>query len=178
MGSLIDKLMLLDRWEETGERSPAEPIDVSRLVEDVVAPLAEARPGRVVNVDAPTGELAAIDPIDLSHAITNIVDNALKYTPGAVDVNVSEARGRVVVTISDAGPGMTPEEIDHAFDRFFRGSRRDVEGTGLGLPIARRAIERAGGSLTLASDLARGTTFTISLPAASRPAPEPVASPA
>ena len=173
MGSLIDKLMLLDRWEETGERTPPEPIDVSRLVEDVVAPLAEARADRVVRVDAPTGELAAIDPIDLSHAVTNIVDNALKYTHGAVDVKVSEMRGRVIVTISDAGPGMTAEEIDHAFDRFFRGSRRDVEGTGLGLAIARRAIERAGGSLTLQSDVAVGTRFTISLPKATRVATMP-----
>jgi signal transduction histidine kinase len=177
MGSLIDKLMLLDRWEESDERRPAEPIDISRLVEDVVAPLAEAHPDRAVRVETRCGELAAIDPIDLSHAVTNIVDNALKYTAGAVDVAVSGDRGRVVVTISDAGPGMTGEEIDHAFDRFFRGARRDVEGTGLGLAIARRAIERAGGSLTLESDVRHGSRFTISLPAAARAAlPEPVPS--
>jgi signal transduction histidine kinase len=178
MGSLIDKLMLLDRWEETGERGPSEPIDISRLVEDVVGPLAEAHPDRTVRVETQCGELAAIDPIDLSHAVTNIVDNALKYTAGPVDVRVSGSPGRVVVRICDAGPGMTADEIAHAFDRFFRGARRDVEGTGLGLAITRRAIERAGGSLALESDVANGSRFTISLPAATRPAlPEPVASP-
>ncbi len=178
MGSLIDKLMLLDRWEETGERAPAEPIDISRLVEDVVGPLAEAHPDRAVRVETRCGELAAIDPIDLSHAVTNIVDNALKYTVGPVDVGISGAQGRVVVTISDSGPGMTSEEVEHAFDRFFRGARRDVEGTGLGLAIARRAIERAGGSLTLDSDARRGSRFTISLPSATRSAlPEPIPSP-
>jgi two-component system OmpR family sensor kinase len=166
MGSLIDKLMLLDRWEEIGERAPAEPIDIARLVEDVVAPLAEAHPGRAVRVHADGGDLVAIDPIDLSHAVTNIVDNALKYTTDWVEVAVVRARGSVVVTIRDAGPGMSEDDVAHAFDRFFRGSRRDVDGTGLGLAIAKRAIERAGGSLTLRSTVDDGSCFTISLPLA------------
>jgi signal transduction histidine kinase len=166
MGSLVDKLMLLERWED--ERSVVRPeaIDVARLVEDVVAPLAEANPARQVRVEVASGELAAIDPIDLSHAVGNIVDNALKYTRGAIDVAVVRAGDRVVVTVRDEGPGMTPSEVRHAFDRFFRGSRRDVDGTGLGLAIARRAVERAGGTLSLASDPAGGSEFTIALPAA------------
>jgi two-component system OmpR family sensor kinase len=166
MSSLVDKLMLLDRWEDEGARASSEPIDVSRLVADVVAPLAEARADRVVRVEAPSPELAAIEPIELSHAITNLVDNALKYTTGAIDVTVERSGKHVVVTVRDEGPGMSPDEVAHAFDRFFRGSRRDVDGTGLGLPIARRAIERAGGTLSLRSDPATGSTFTIALPSA------------
>jgi two-component system OmpR family sensor kinase len=174
MSSLVDKLMLLDRWEDPAERTTSEPIDVSRLVADVVAPLAEAHPEREVRVEARSGELAAIEPIELSHAITNLVDNALKYTRGAVDVSVGLDGKRVVVTVRDEGPGMTADEVRHAFDRFFRGSRRDVDGTGLGLSIARKAIERAGGTLALRSDPATGSTFTIALPSAGsaeRPAP-------
>jgi two-component system sensor histidine kinase MprB len=166
--------MLLDRWEDPAERTTSEPIDVSRLVADVVAPLAEAHPEREVRVEARSGELAAIEPIELSHAITNLVDNALKYTRGAVDVSVGLDGKRVVVTVRDEGPGMTADEVRHAFDRFFRGSRRDVDGTGLGLSIARKAIERAGGTLALRSDPATGSTFTIALPSAGsaeRPAP-------
>jgi two-component system OmpR family sensor kinase len=177
MSSLVDKLMLLDRWEDERERTASEPIDVSRLVSDVVAPLAEAHPGRDVRVDAPKCELAAIDPMELSHAVTNIVDNALKYTSGALEVAVKRDGKNVVVTVTDEGPGMTPAEVRHAFDRFFRGSRRDVDGTGLGLAIARRAIERAGGTLTLRSDPAAGSAFTIALPSAGSaerlPAPTP-----
>jgi signal transduction histidine kinase len=176
MSSLVDKLMLLDRWEDERECATSELIDVSRLVSDVVAPLAEARSDREVRVDAPSSELAAIDPIELSHAVTNIVDNALKYTAGAVDVAVQRDGKNVVVTVTDHGPGMSPAEVGHAFDRFFRGSRRDVDGTGLGLAIARRAIERAGGTLALRSDPAKGSVFTISLPSAGsarRAAPTP-----
>jgi two-component system OmpR family sensor kinase len=166
MSSLVDKLMLLDRWEDEASRSASEPIDVSRLVADVVAPLAEARADRVVRVDAPSSELAAIEPIELSHAITNLVDNALKYTGGAIDVTVERSGKNVVVTVRDEGPGMSKDEVGHAFDRFFRGSRRDVDGTGLGLSIARRAIERAGGTLSLRSDPTTGSVFTIALPSA------------
>ena len=168
MGSLIEKLMLLDAWERGEEREPAEPIDVAQLVGDVAAPIAEAQPGREVLIDSSPGPLAAIDPSDLAHAITNLLDNALKYTQGLISVRVRAENGTVIAEIADAGPGMTPDEVRHAFDRFYRGSRRDVDGSGLGLPIAKRAIERAGGTLDVQTSPETGSTFTIRLPRAAR----------
>lgn len=166
MASLIDKLMLLDRWDTDPDRDAAiEAIDVGRLVEDVVTPIADTQPSRTVRIDAPAGPLAKIDPSDLTHALTNIVDNALKYTGGAIDIHVRRQNGSVSIVIADEGPGMTREEMSHAFDRFYRGARRDIDGSGLGLSIARRALERAGGSLELASDPAAGSRFTLLLPA-------------
>jgi two-component system OmpR family sensor kinase len=172
MGSLIEKLMLLDRWEEhRGERPGA--VDVGRLVQDVVSPIAEAAPSRSVRIAVAGGELAAIDPIDLTHALTNIVDNALKYTSGAIEVDVARGGPGLQISISDEGPGMSADEVRHAFDRFFRGARRDVDGSGLGLAIARRAIERAGGTLALQSDPVSGSRFTIGLPLFASQAPPP-----
>jgi len=166
MASLIDKLMLLDRWDTDPDRDAAiEAIDVGRLVEDVVTPIADTQPSRTVRIDAPAGPLAKIDPSDLTHALTNIVDNALKYTSGAIDIHVRRQNGSVSIVIADEGPGMTREEMSHAFDRFYRGARRDIDGSGLGLSIARRALERAGGSLELASDPEAGSRFTLLLPA-------------
>jgi len=164
MGSLVEKLMLLDRWEDA-QRGWAEPIAVGRLAHDVIAPLAEAQPLRDVRVDVGPGPLVAIDPSDLAHALTNIVDNALKYTRGAVGVSVVAGDDILEISIADEGPGMTPDEVAHVFDRFYRGARRDVEGSGLGLAIAKRAIERAGGTLSLQSDPRTGSRFTIALPA-------------
>ncbi len=164
MGSLIDKLMLLDRWEAPRGASVAEKIDVARLVSDVIGPIAESHPMREVRVDAPEVGLVGIDPTDFGHALTNIVDNALKYTTGIVDVRVRRDARDVVVNVIDCGPGMSAAEATHACDRFFRGSRRDVEGSGLGLAIARRAVERAGGTLEFESDPSAGSTFRISLP--------------
>jgi len=175
MASLIEKLMLLDRWERADEAQP-QTIDVARFVSDVVAPIAEALPTRTIDVHAPPGPLAAIDPSDLMHAITNLVDNALKYTVGAVRIAVGTAPGSVLVRVSDEGPGMSEDDARHAFDRFYRGARRDVDGSGLGLAIARRAIERAGGRLDVATDPAAGTTFTLRLPTIERAAPSPLPS--
>lgn len=164
MASLIDKLMLLDRWEAPRGPSVAEKIDVARLVSDVIGPIAESHPMREVRVDAPEVGLVDIDPTDLAHAVTNIVDNALKYTTGIVDVRVRREARDVIVNVVDCGPGMSASEASHACDRFFRGSRRDVEGSGLGLAIARRAVERAGGKLEFESDPHAGSTFRICLP--------------
>ena len=168
MGSLIDKLMLLDRWERGDAPKLAEPIDVAQLVDDVATPLAEAQPGRAVHVDVVPGPLAAIDPSDLAYAITNLLDNALKYTRGAIRVGVRAEDELVLVEISDDGPGMAAEEVRHVFDRFYRGSRRDIDGSGLGLAIAKRAVERAGGTLGLVTSPDAGSTFTIRLPRAGR----------
>lgn len=164
MGSLIDKLMLLEQWEQVTEGGRFEPIDVGQLVNDVTAPIAEANVERELHVDAPAGPLAAIDPGDLTHAVTNLVDNALKYTQGAVNVGVRTDNGCVAIEVVDEGPGIDPDMAAHVFDRFYRGTQRDVPGSGLGLAIAKRAIERAGGTLMLDSKAGKGSRFTISLP--------------
>jgi signal transduction histidine kinase len=108
--------------------------------------------------------------------MTNIVDNALKYTGGPIDIAIARTGGKAAITVRDRGPGMCSADVAHAFDRFFRGTRRDVDGTGLGLAIAKRAIERAGGSIALESSVEAGSLFTITLPLATntRPAPDPV----
>lgn len=165
MGSLIEKLILLDRWEDAESQPFGEAIDIAQLTLDVVAPLAEAHPAHDVRVEATVAALATIDPIDYTHALANIVENALKYTVGRIDVRVSALGDDVAVSVEDSGPGMTADETRHAFDRFYRGTRRDVDGSGLGLAIARRGIERAGGTLNLVSSRDGGSRFTIRLPA-------------
>jgi signal transduction histidine kinase len=167
MGSLIEKLILLDVWEhERG--APPEAVDVSQLVEDVVMPIAEASPARVVELDVKPGAIARIDPIGCSHALTNLVDNALKYAPeSSISVSLEHDERCVQIVVADDGPGMTDEEAQHVFDRFYRGPlRRDVPGSGLGLPIARSAIERALGTLAVESTPGHGARFIIRLPPA------------
>lgn len=163
MGSLIDKLILLERWEDPQEQ-PREPIDVGVLVEDLAGVLADAHPQRQITVSNGGETLAAIDPTDLGYIINNLVDNALKYTDGPVDVRVSNDRNAVIVDVADRGPGMTPADAAHVFDRFYRVGRRGVEGTGLGLSIAKRAAERARGSIDVTSTPSEGSRFRVRLP--------------
>lgn len=164
MGSLIDKLILLDRWENPQEQDN-EPIDVGVLVADLAGVLADAHPERAISVHNDDGEtLAAIDPTDLGYIIDNLVDNALKYTDGPIDVSVTSDAGDVIVDVADRGPGMSPSDVALAFDRFYRGGHRGVEGTGLGLSIAKRAAERARGTIDLTSTPAQGSRFRVRLP--------------
>lgn len=165
MGEMIEKLILLERWEREDDTPERSIIDVAQLVEDVVSPMAEAQPARQMSITIAPPASAAIDPSDFAHAVTNLVDNALKYTRGAIGVRVATDEARVIVEVTDEGPGMTSDELGHAFDRFYRGAtRREVDGSGLGLAIAKRAVERAGGSIEARSEPS-GSRFTIVLPA-------------
>jgi two-component system, OmpR family, sensor kinase len=168
MGSLIEKLILLDVWDHADQSTLPEVVDVSQLVEDVVLPLTEASPTRAVELSVAPGAIARIDPIGCSHALTNLVDNALKYAPeGPIEVTLSFDAHFIQIVVADRGPGMTEDEVQHIFDRFYRGPlRRDVPGSGLGLPIARSAIERAHGTLIVESSPGHGARFIVRLPTA------------
>lgn len=164
MSSLIEKLMLLERWEQSSFDDAKAPFDVGEMIAEAVTPLALANPDRDLQIAAEQGTWAITDADDFHHALTNIVDNALKYTPGAVDVELSASPGEVCVTVRDRGPGLEPDQIPRVFDRFYRGRRRDVEGSGLGLSIAKRATERAGGRVDLTSTVDEGTTVRLYFP--------------
>jgi signal transduction histidine kinase len=159
MGSLIEKLILLDVWEHSVQGAPPEVVDVSQLVEDVVLPIAEACPARTIELNVTPGAMARIDPI---------VDNAIKYAPDSpIAVSLEVDAGFVRIVVADSGPGLEAEEAQHIFDRFYRGPRRrDVPGSGLGLNIARSAIARAGGTLVVESTPGSGARFVICLPVA------------
>jgi signal transduction histidine kinase len=156
MGALIDKLILLDRWSD-GSVADERIVDVVRLADEVVTPLALAHPNRVIRIAAAPEAFVCVDENDVRHALANVIDNALKYSATDIDVTIDATEAYVDVAVADHGPGMTAEGVARAFDRFFRGERRDVEGSGLGLAIAKRAIERSHGDIALESSVANGT---------------------
>ena len=100
----------------------------------------------------------------------NLVENALKYAPQSrADVVVRVEDDDTVVEVIDAGPGIALDEQAQVFARFYRGRERgDTEGFGLGLAIAQRAVERAGGRILLESTLGQGSRFTMRIPRAMR----------
>jgi signal transduction histidine kinase len=164
MGMLIDKLILLERWEAADESAAPEPIDLGILVSDLLTAIADAHPQRAVSVEAGSGILCAIDPIEFGYVVNNVTDNALKYATGRISVTVRSDAEWAAVEVADEGPGIAPEDAVHVFDRFYRGSRRDIEGSGLGLAIAKAAVERARGTISLTTDPNAGSRFTVRLP--------------
>ncbi len=164
MRAAIEKLILLARLERPAS-ARAQPVDLAALiarVADGLAPLAGTQ--RIVLHPSPTPCSVVADENELYEALKNVVENAVRYAPEspvAVDVSCG---GEARIVVRDSGPGMDPQDVEHAFDRFYRGGARSGDGSGLGLAIAKRAIERAGGTIALESRSGEGTQVTITLP--------------
>ncbi|HTZ55869.1 MAG TPA: HAMP domain-containing sensor histidine kinase [Candidatus Acidoferrum sp.] len=170
MRGTIEKLIELARLEQ--QEPDIGMVDVAAVARDVGDSMRALAPQ--LKVEAPLdGEALAFGNADeIREAIVIAVDNALKYGKGCpVDVTVSRHADVVAVEIADSGPGMTPEDQQRAFERFYRGSAAvDVAGTGLGLAVAKRAVERANGRVALNSEQGRGTAVSFYLHAAERAA--------
>ncbi len=136
---------------------------MGRLVEDLVTPIADAHPGRRFALRIAPHVFAAVDPTEFGYVVTNLADNALKYGQGTIDVSVGTRDGSAVVEVADEGPGIPSTDAKRVFDRFYRGTQRDVAGSGLGLSIVKRAVERAGGRIELDTS-PHGSRFIVSLP--------------
>jgi two-component system sensor histidine kinase TctE len=128
--------------------------------------LAEEKQQQII-VERHATPSALADRQVLRQALVNLVDNAIKFTPagGTVRVRLSETPGEAVCDVVDSGPGVPPAARAHIFDRFYRfGESSALGGAGLGLSIARGAVEANGGRLTLVESSEAGSTFRISMP--------------
>jgi two-component system sensor histidine kinase BaeS len=141
-----------------------EPVDPGRLAGEVVA-AARVRGAPVelrASKDVPT---VRGDPARLRQVLDNLIANALVHGPSDDPVSVSVTVDAMVrIAVSDTGGGIPASELDRIFEPRVRLEPRASSGAGLGLPLARAIVEGHGGSLTVASTLGAGATFTLSLP--------------
>src|SRR5262249_1753798 len=150
----------------------AEPIALSDLAEDVANEwrvLAEEK-HQTLTVVAHGRPRGKADALVLRQSVVNLVDNAIKYTPegGEVRLELWDDTAAAIVEVSDSGPGIPEHQQGRIFDRFYRGpAQRSASpgGAGLGLSIAKWAVEANGGNLRVRST-SDGTTFQIALPRA------------
>jgi two-component system, OmpR family, phosphate regulon sensor histidine kinase PhoR len=172
MGALVEDLLELSRLE-AGERPPLlEPVDVAEVADDVTASFAELAERKSQSLTSRHEAAPAVrsDSDRIRRILENLVENALKYTPsgGSVTVDTRPAHGGVEVIVSDDGPGIAAEHLPRIFERFYRVDKarsRDLGGTGLGLSIVRHLAESIGASVAVASEVGKGTTFRVALPA-------------
>jgi len=166
MKALVEELLLLARLDE-GMPLPNETFNLSLLVSDVVETAASTNPSRVINTYVEKDISVPGEEAALRRVITNLVTNALIHTPptSSVTVRLSPQHHQVLVEIADQGPGMTPADAAHAFDRFWRAENsRTRTGSGLGLPIAQAIVTAHGGHIHLETTPAQGTTVCVELP--------------
>jgi len=171
---LINELIDIARIESGGFSLSVEPVAVQPVIEEscqLIAPLAA---GRSIAVSQPlpqSGLTVSADRQRLRQILVNLLSNAIKYNRlgGTVAVTCqAPGLGPAEVAVTDTGPGIAAEDLERIFEPFERlgADQTAVEGTGIGLPLARALAEAMHGHLTAASVPGEGTTFTITLPRA------------
>jgi two-component system phosphate regulon sensor histidine kinase PhoR len=119
-----------------------------------------------VDIQADLPPISA-DPDRLERVLLNLLSNALKYsTPGTeVRITARAVDGAVAISVSDHGPGISPDDLPHLFERFYRvKATQRKEGVGLGLFIAKTLVEAHGGHISVESEPGKGSTFTFEIP--------------
>ncbi len=181
MARLTDDLVTIDRLEAGRLELHIRPVDLGRLVWEVGEQfLAEARfRGLELVVEKPDQPaVVETDPDRLAQAYANLVSNALKYTPPDGQVRLWVRRQALPdgadgyrLAVTDSGPGIPPEEVSRIFDRYYRGTAAGTaRGSGLGLAIVRDIAAALGAVVSVESDPGSGTTFSIWVHTAARPA--------
>jgi two-component system OmpR family sensor kinase/two-component system sensor histidine kinase BaeS len=168
---LVEDLRLLALTEANQLRFELKPVRLSELVETLLGLFsAQASEENVsFHLDAePDLPEVMVDPQRIQQVIGNLIDNALRYTPegSTIDLSVHRKDTTIELTISDEGSGIPEDELEHVFDRFWRGEKsraRSTGGAGLGLSIARQLVEAQGGKITAHNRLPRGFEVQVTL---------------
>jgi signal transduction histidine kinase len=169
---LVEDLRLLALADAGTLRLNREPGSVGDLLHHAVEafrPRAEAKGIALSLQVAPDLPEVSMDQTRVAQVAANLLDNALFHTPqgGAVTVSAGYQDSQVTVSVQDTGAGVSPQDLELVFERFYRvdpSRARATGGTGLGLTIARQLVEAHGGSIAAVSDLGRGSRFYFNLP--------------
>ncbi|SEH01689.1 two-component system, OmpR family, sensor kinase [Nonomuraea solani] len=176
MSVLVDDLLLLARVDQQRPLQ-MQPVDMLALAADAVQDARILAPDRLVKLDVVGGAALIVsgDEVRLRQVISNLVTNAIVHTePGSpIIVRAGASTDRLFIEVVDTGPGLTPEQVERVFERFYRADsarsrRRSAEdrGSGLGLAIVRALVLAHGGTVTLESSPGNGSTFRVELPLA------------
>jgi two-component system sensor histidine kinase KdpD len=176
LNQLVGQAIHLARIDAKRLKLNAERIEVPQIISAAVQALGERATSHQIKVEL-LGTLPAVmaDRELITQALKQLIDNAVKYSPpgSVVTVSASDSDGLVSISVRDQGQGLTELEQSRIFEKFYRGryDRSAVQGTGMGLPIAKEISEAHGGSLNVESRFGQGSRFTLTL----RPAVEMVA---
>lgn len=144
---LIRQLLRMARMDGLMTTEPEE-LQISDIVRQAAAELIPVAAEKRINLafELSASALVLAHPADVRLIITNLLENAVRYTPpdGSIDLTIESSGRYVLLKISDTGCGIPAEALPRVFDRFFRASSPDIEGTGLGLAVAKVAADRNG----------------------------------
>jgi len=174
LGRLLNDLLDLARSDAGRLTIKPAPTDVSALVEDAVRTMRSQTEAsrQTLRLETEAGlPQVNVDKDRIRQVLVNLLTNAHEYSPDGAAIEVIAARrnGGIEMAVSDNGPGMAEDQVEHIFERFTRGDAgltQHVGGTGLGLAISKSLVELHGGSISAESTPGQGSTFRVQLPAA------------
>jgi two-component system OmpR family sensor kinase len=171
MAALVEDLLLLARLDQ-GRTLADDRVDLTRIVEETVADARTADPQRSIVVELPDDPaIVRGDRLRLRQVLDNLLANIRDHTDldTSATVALADSYGTTTLTVADDGPGMSPDEAAHAFERFWQAEPTAAHprpGTGLGLAIVAELVAAHAGTITLDTSPGAGTSFTITLPTA------------
>jgi signal transduction histidine kinase len=170
LGRMVEDLQTLAAAEAAALQLSRQPCDLAQIAaeeaDDWDASFAAAGVSFTRRLESAP---VLADPVRLHQVITNLLSNALKFTPpgGQVRISLSPGGGKARLEVSDTGPGISPDDQPHVFDRLWRGAdAAQTAGSGIGLAVAAELAHAHGGSIHVASELGSGSRFTLVLPLA------------
>jgi two-component system, OmpR family, sensor kinase len=170
---IVENLLAISRLEAGDARKQRERLDFAELARNTADQMRLLAEEKHIHLDCNGAEAVEVDadPARLKQVVVNLLDNAIKYTPesGRVSISVMKQDGRAVFEIADTGIGISPDDLPHIFDRFYRADEarsRQMGGTGLGLSIVRSICLAHEGQVKVESIEGQGSVFHIQLPLA------------
>ena len=175
--TLIKDLLDLSKIEAGKMVQYKEPLQLQEVIQKVIDLMRAEADAKKIDLQfsaSPEVPLIHADRNSMEGIFTNLISNGIKYTPegGRVWVSLSEENGFVRATVSDTGIGIEKEDLSRIFDKFYRvksTETRQIVGTGLGLSIVRSIVDAHLGSISVKSELGKGTTFTVFFPKGTTP---------
>ena len=165
LSGLVEQILSMSMERRKGLVLHRDDINLAALVDDIVEKhRMKAEKDVTFTVDIPSDFTVNADRMHLSNILNNLIDNAVKYSGESIAINIAAEGNRL--TVSDNGIGMAPSDLKHIFEKFYRahtGNLHDVKGYGLGLYYVHSIVEKHGWSITVQSELGKGTSFTLSL---------------
>jgi signal transduction histidine kinase len=173
MVRLVEDLLAVGRLEAGHFTVDRKRSDLGPLIARTVRQfrLAASQERVELDVHVPSGTAPVeMDDGRIGQVLSNLLSNALKFTPrgGRVSLRVQGGEGEVVVSVSDSGPGLDPEEMSWLFEPFWQSGKNAKGGAGLGLTIAHEIVRAHGGRIWAESEPGRGSIFRFALPRAGR----------
>lgn len=163
---LVEKLNALSKMENIPEISLQE-VNIEDLVKSIAQPFEHYAKSKGLNfeVDVKASGPVSTDPEKLKMMLVNLLDNAVKFTEeGSIKLCVTIEGEKILLSVSDTGPGIPEEFTTKIFERFFTLDKSRGAGFGLGLAIVKHAVKSLGGNIEVISKVGQGTTFTIEIP--------------